>query len=156
MFHTRVFSCLPRRSEMTYLRDLKVSRQIVGGLCGLAAVACASSPPLLPANAIAKGSAIFELGKPLFFIRPTGAFVEGRACRRRLSTLLSPEHVRLEDISPAGEVRHVADAYLPLLSVKFTERCEHYHAAVNWRPLPGDTIWVCFERGRGCRYHPAN
>ena len=141
---------------MTYSPELTALNPVVAAICGFAAVSCASSVPMLPINSVAVGSANFELERPVFFARASGAFIEGRACRRGLSTLLSPEHVRLEDISSAGELRHVAEAYLPLLPVKFTERCEHYHAAVAWRPLPGDTIRACFERGHGCLDHPAN
>ena len=133
-----------------YLRGTPALNPIAGALCGLIAASCASAAPALPINSVAFGSENFDLGRPVFVATPIGAAVEGRACRRGLSTILSPEHVRLEDISSNGSTRNVADAYLPLLSVKFTERCEHYRASVRWRPLLGDTVRVCFERRRQC------
>ena len=133
-----------------FLRGLPALNPIAGAACGLIAVSCASNAPILPTNSVAHGSENFDLGRPVFVAKPNGAMVEGRACRRRLSVLLSPEHVRLEDIAPNGAIRNVADAYLPLLSARYPEQCEHYYASVKWRPSPGDTVRVCFERGGPC------
>jgi hypothetical protein len=101
-------------------------------------------------NAQAHGTIYFELGKPAIYVDPVGYRVVGSACRSGQTGLMSPEYVRIEHLSPTGEVIEHVRADLPEMLLRSYQRCSRYSATVAWKFQPDETVNVCFERGRSC------
>ena len=120
------------------------------GMPGLLLASCAAAQHSRAINARAYGNGFFELRVPAAYAVPEGLRLTGTACRLDHTTLLSPEFVRIEQASEAGEIVHVARAPLDPIYVKVDQRCSHYSLTVAWKPQPTDTINICFDRGATC------
>lgn len=101
-------------------------------------------------NAQAHGTTYFGLGTPAIYTDPDGFRIVGSACRRGQHGLLSPENVRIEHLSPTGEIVEHVRAYLPEMLPRSDQRCSSYSATVAWKFQPRETVNVCFERGGSC------
>lgn len=113
-------------------------------------IARATGGPAVKTASEATGSANFSLTRPFVYAASGGVALAGRACRRARSTLLSPQHVRIEHISPEGAVLQATNAYLPSISRRSDEPCSNYAATVDWKVGPDETLRACFDRGRPC------
>jgi len=119
----------------------------------MASCAALSGGPAVIAEAT--GSTNFSLSRPAIYKAGEGLQLAGRACRLARSTLLSPPGVRLEHVSPAGEIVATAHAYLPPIFRRTDQRCSVYSLKVNWMIGEGDSVRTCFDRGQACPAKPA-
>ena len=128
------------------------------GLTGLAALAlagCAASGATVDVVSQASGSAYFNLSRPAAYGVEGGLGLAGRLCRRGRTTVLSPPAVRLEHVSPTGDIVEVARGRVAAIYRRSDQACATYHARVGWRLAPGDVIRACVDRGRACPAQPA-
>ena len=96
----------------------------------------------------------FSLSRPAVYKTTGGLQVAGRVCRRARTTLLSPSQVRLEHLSAAGEITETAKAGVGEISRRADQPCSNYSGRVSWTLAEGDTVRVCFDRGRACPSAP--
>ena len=96
------------------------------------------------------GSVGYSLGRPTAYVKGEGIEVTGLACRRNQSTLLTPEYVRIENVSAKGEVIRFAKAYLPTISVKVDQPCGRYSIILDWVPTELGVLRVCFDQNKRC------
>jgi hypothetical protein len=124
--------------------------RVVASASVLLLASCAIPEVSETINAQAHGTTFFELGRPAIYVDPGGFRIVGSACRRGQPGLLSPEYVRIEHLSPTGETIEHLRAYLPEMMLRSYQRCSSYSATVTWKFQPGETVNVCFERGKSC------
>lgn len=114
-------------------------------------VGCAASETATLVNVEGSGSEHFRLDKPSVFARAGGAEITGVVCRRDQTTLLTPQHVRIEQVDASGGVSRVARAYVPTISVKPDQPCSRYSTRINWSVADATRIRICIDRGVSCR-----
>jgi hypothetical protein len=132
-----------RASEGSTLRVVASASVLLFASCAIPAVS-------ETINAQAHGTTYFELGTPAIYPDRYGYRIVGRACRRGQPGLLSPEYVRIEHLSPTGEIIEHVRAFLPEMLLRSYQRCSSYSATVAWNFQPRETVNVCFERGKSC------
>lgn len=98
----------------------------------------------------ASGSAYFRLGPPGVYKAGPGIRLIGQVCRRNRSTQLSPYRVRIERLSPGGDVIGVASARVPAIYNYGDRACATYSASADWTLAPGEALRACFDRARPC------
>jgi len=98
----------------------------------------------------ASGSSQFRLGPPRAYKASNGLTLMGRVCRLARNTGLSPAHVRLEHIGADGTVKEAGRAYVPSITRAVDQPCSTYAGHVAWQLADGETVRVCFDRGKEC------
>lgn len=112
---------------------------LVGILC---LAGCRTAPyggAVLSNVAVAtSATAGFELRKPDVLVTPQGLQVHGALCRR-LSWAKAPTHLRLEQLTSAGD--RIAEILQPLAGLPRTDRqCTFYDLPAAWRLEPGQVL----------------
>ena len=129
-------------------------RHLIVSLAALVPVACTTPDVGQNVPSEAAGTSNFDLTAPAAYKTPRGLRLIGRACRRHGSSALSPQGVRLEQVSRTGEVLHIASVYLPNLSRQFDQPCSSYYAQIGWTLEEGESIRACFDDRKACAVTP--
>lgn len=117
----------------------------------VALVALAGAANAAPAERVEVATELIQLAG--FRLEPPGVTRDGEALRFRgflcrKSVAMSPSRVRLERLSPGGQVLGAATGRVSGLSGR-GHRCTVYTVTAPWRLEPGDRVRACAQRGDG-------